>query len=564
MRMNNPLLLRIVAATIALYSQASASADCPQWSAQQARAEISQLSRQIAEWDDAYHRQGIALIADELYDQALAKQQSWQRCFPNATQRPLQPLATSRGTIKHPITQTGLNKLASAQALDAWLSTRQDIWVQPKVDGVAVSLIYDQGQLQQMISRGDGQHGQDWTSQALLITAIPKRIAYQDPLILQGELYWRLENHIQAKAGGVGARSKVAGLLARKQLSTELADGVGLFVWDWPQGPTDMNQRLQRLDELGFSDSKAFSQPIHNAQQARDWRSTWYTSALPFATDGIVLRQSARQAAQHWQAKPPSWAVAWKYPVSRALAEVREVKFKIGRSGRITPVLTLVATQLDDRIIEHVSVTNMQRWQAMDIRPGDHVAIRLSGLTIPTLESVVIRSSIRQPVTSPDAAAYDRLSCWQFSAPCAQQFIARLSWLSGKAGLNMAGVGAGTWRKLIDAQHINGLLDWLDLTNEQLEQTAGFGERSAAQLSQRFNAARQQPFNIWLTALGAPPGLRLQPDDNWQRLAQRNTSSWRQQPGVGKVRAKQLQAFFAHPQVVKLQEKLRAAGVDGF
>ncbi|WP_089360898.1 NAD-dependent DNA ligase LigB [Pseudomonas segetis] len=564
MRMNNPLLLLIAVAAIALHSEPGLSADCPQWPAQQARAEISQLSRQIAEWDDAYHRQGISLIADELYDQALAKQQRWQRCFPFAAQDSGQPLATSRGTIKHPIAQTGLNKLASTQELDAWISTRQDIWVQPKVDGVAVSLIYDKGQLQQMISRGDGQHGQDWTSRALLITAIPKRIASQDPLILQGELYWRLENHIQAKAGGVGARSKVAGLLARKQLDIELADGVGLFVWDWPQGPADMSERLERLDELGFRDSKNFSQPIQNARQAQDWRTTWYTSALPFATDGIVLRQNARQAAQHWQARPPSWAVAWKYPVSQALAEVREVRFKIGRSGRITPVLRLAATQLDDRIIQYVSVASMQRWQAMDIRPGDHVAIRLSGLTIPTLESVVMRSSIRQPLTAPDTATYNRLSCWQYSAACAQQFIARLSWLGGKGGLDMQGVGVGTWRKLIDARHLVGLLDWLDLSREQLEQTAGLGDRSAAHLSQRFNAARQQPFATWLAALGAPPGLRLQPGDNWQRLARRDARAWLQQPGIGEVRAKQLQAFFAHPQVVRLQEKLHAAGVNGF
>ncbi|WP_417661565.1 NAD-dependent DNA ligase LigB [Pseudomonas sp.] len=562
--MNNPQLLLIAAAAIALHSEPSVSADCPRWSAKQARAEISQLSTQIAEWDDAYHRKGISLIADELYDQALAKRQHWQRCFPAAVQGPLQPLASSRGEIKHPIAQTGLNKLANAQELETWLSTRQDTWVQPKVDGVAVSLIYDHGQFQQMISRGDGQRGQDWTSQALLLTAIPKRIAYQGPLVLQGELYWRLENHIQASAGSAGARSKVAGLLARKQLSRELASGVGLFVWDWPQGPPDMSERLQQLYELGFSDSKRFSQQINNAQQARNWRTTWYTSALPFATDGIVLRQNARQAAQHWQAKPPHWAVAWKYPVSQALAEVRKVKFKIGRSGRITPVLTLAATQLDDRIIKHVSVASLQRWQAMDIRPGDHVAIRLSGLTIPTLESVVMRSSIRQPVTSPDAAAYDRLSCWQYSAPCAQQFIARLSWLSGKGGLNMPGVGAGTWRKLIEAQQINGLLDWLDLTTKQLKQTAGLAARSATVLSQRFNAARQRPFNRWLTALGVPPGLRLQPDDNWQRLAQRDTPAWRQLPGIGKVRAKQLKAFFAHPQVIKLQEQLHAAGVDGF
>lgn len=560
MRIINPLLLFLAITPISLHSHA----DCPAWPAQRAQSEINSLSKQIAEWDDAYHRQGISLIADQLYDQALARQQQWQSCFPSATQNPTQPLASSRGQLKHPIAQTGLNKLANIEQLETWLSTRENIWVQPKVDGVAVSLIYDNGQLKHMISRGDGHSGQDWTAQALLITAIPKHLEYQQPLILQGELYWRLDAHVQAESGGVGARSKVAGLLARKQLSAELANALGLFIWDWPQGPTSMRERLHTLDQLGFSDSKRFSQPINNAQQVQKWRQTWYTSALPFATDGIVIRQSTRQAARMWQAKPPQWAVAWKYPLSQTLAQVREVKFKIGRSGRITPVLKLEPTQLDDRTIKHVSVASLQRWQAMDIRPGDHVAIKLSGLTIPTLERVIIRSSTRQPVSIPNAEAYDRLSCWRFSTGCSEQFIARLSWLSSKNGLNMPGVGPGTWRRLIDAQLISGLLDWLDLTPEQLQQASGLSVRSATLLRQRFDAARQQSFDTWLIALGAPPGLQSQPDDDWQRLAGRNARQWRQQPGIGKGRANQLQAFFAHPQVIELRQKLQAARIDGF
>lgn len=558
--MTKSLLFLFTGLMAALLSASSHGADCPDWTAPQARSEISTLTKQIAKWDDAYHRQGISLIADELYDQALATHQLWLRCFPRNSHAQPVPLASSRGTLKHPIAQTGLNKIASAQALAAWISHRQDIWVQPKVDGVAVTLVYQHGLLEQMISRGDGQHGQNWTAQALLLTAIPKRIADQRRLILQGELYWRLENHVQADSGGVGARGKVAGLLARKQLSREQAKGVGLFVWDWPQGPPNMPERLQKLHNLGFNDSQTFSHPVENALQAQHWRQTWYRSALPFATDGIVLRQSKSQTARLWQAKPPHWAVAWKYPPSQALAEVRAVNFKIGRSGRITPVLTLVATPLDDRIIKHVSVTSLKRWQAMDIRPGDHVAIKLSGLTIPTLESVVIRASIRQPLISPDPKAYHRLSCWELSTSCSAQFIARLSWLSSKAALNMPGVGTGTWRKLIDAGLITGLLDWLDLNPDQLEQVAGI----TSQLNQRFNAARQRPFKTWLIALGVPPGLRLQPDDNWQRLAGRDLLAWRQQPGIGMTRAKQLERFFAHPQVIRLKEKLHAKGIDGF
>src|SRR5690606_39659072 len=122
----------------------------------------------------------------------------------------------------------------------------------------------------------------------------------------------------------------------------------------------------------------AFSHRIADAGEARHWREHWFRSALPFATDGVVLRQAARPHGQHWQARPPSWAAAWKYPARQALAEVRAVEFRVGRSGRITPLLHLEPTRLDDRTLRTVSVGSLARWEALDIRPGDQVAVARS------------------------------------------------------------------------------------------------------------------------------------------------------------------------------------------
>jgi DNA ligase (NAD+) len=540
------------------------AAPCPDWQEQRAKLEIAALSQQLAAWDDAYHRQGESPVADELYDQASANLQRWRACFPQVTVATTNPLGTSSGRHPHPTAHTGLRKLADSHAAEAWISSREDVWTQPKVDGVAVSLVYRHGQLQQLISRGDGRTGQDWSAHARHLPAIPAQLPEPLDLVLQGELYWHLPGHIQHKAGGLGARSKVAGLMNRQTLTAEEGAGIGLFVWDWPDGPALMPERLQQLTELGFADSQQFSLPIHSLEQAAHWRERWYNSALPFASDGVVLRQGQRPAAARWQAEPPHWAVAWKYPVSQALAVVQAVDFRIGRSGRITPVLRVQPIKLDDRRIEYVSAGSLQRWQALDIRPGDQVVIRLSGLTIPVLDSVLWRTRQRAELQVPDPAAYHPLSCWRATPACASQFRARLAWLSSKQGLALPGVGPGTWDKLLHAQQLDSLLDWLHLSAEQLKSIPGLGPRSASALQQSFDLARERPMQDWLRALGLPINGDMVLDADWDSLAQRSLADWQRQAGIGPQRAAQLQAFFQHPEVQALRAQLREAQIAGF
>ena len=538
------------------------ASQCPNWALTQAQREITTLQKQIDQWDDAYHRKGRALIADELYDQSRLRLNQWRQCF----KLPMAPesLRTASGAIAHPIAHTGLDKLHKAEAVEAWLRNRKDVWVQPKVDGVAVTLIYRAGVLQQAISRGDGVNGQDWTASARNIDAIPQRLKQPLDVLVQGELYWRLNEHVQARAGSVNARAVVAGLMGRKSLSTEEGAGIGLFIWDWPQGPADLPERLSTLAALGFATTMPYSYPVQQLAEAQKWREQWYRSPLPFATDGIVLRQSQRPPAERWQARAPYWAIAWKYPFAQALAEVRKVHFKIGRTGRITPVLELIPVMLDDREIKRVSASSLKRWQALDIRPGDQVAISLAGLTIPRLDSAVLRTSERAAINVPNAKDFHALSCWQPTPGCESQFLSRLTWLSGKQGLAMQNVGRGTWEKLLETGRVKHLLDWLTLDEPELANIAGFGERSSARLMHSFRSARQRPFAQWLKALGMPPTGGANLPDSWQALAQRDTEQWQKEVGIGAGRAAQLSAFFRDEQVLALSEILRTAGIDGF
>ncbi|SFP68093.1 DNA ligase (NAD+) [Pseudomonas sp. NFPP28] len=534
--------------------------DCPD----DARAQVSTLAEQLRQWDDSYHRLGQSPVSDELYDQARQRLAHWRQCFPDTPLTPDNPLASARGTRPHPVAHTGLEKLLDEQAVDAWLVNREDVWIQPKVDGVAVTLVYRKGRLSQVISRGDGARGHDWSASARKIPGIVQQLPEPIDLVLQGELYWHLGDHVQSANGGLNARSKVAGLMNRKQLSDSDAACIGLFVWAWPKGPATFTERLATLARWGFTDSRRYSHPIRNITEASHWRTYWYNHPLPFASDGVVLHQAQRAPAERWQVNAPYWAVAWKYPAAKALALVRNVEFKVGRTGRITPMLELEPVRLDDRKISRVSVGSLVRWQALDIRPGDQVAVSLAGQVIPRLDAVILRSTTRVDLPVPNPAKFHALSCWQLDPDCEEQLLARLTWLSGNQGLALPHVGRETWNVLIQAGLIAGFLDWLTLDAAELANIDGFGDRSRERLLESLHSARQRPFAQWLKALGVPPAARNNLEGDWQTLVARDTQAWLNIDGIGPGRAAQLSAFFRDPHVQALAETLRMAGIDGF
>ena len=555
-----------LAGCVFVYTSHAQAADCPPWSATRAQQELTALHERLERWNHAYRVDGQSPVDDAVYDQALSRFKRWRGCFPE--QAPALPahLGDATGSVQAPVVQTGLAKLPDASALSAWMQARDmhDLWVQPKADGVAVTLLYIDGRLRQATSRGDGVRGSDWTAKAQLIAAIPKQLPHAPArVILQGEIYWRLPGHVQADDGGTRARSAVAGALARTTLDAATAAHIGLFVWDWPSGPPSMLARLAGLEAMGLTDSVTYTHPANSLAAVTRWREQWYHHAMPFAADGTVVRQGRRPAASSWRAEPPAWAVAWKYPAAQALAEVRAVVFTIGRSGRITPVLELEPVQLDDHRVQRVSVGSLRRWQQQDIRPGDQVELVLAGLTIPKLQSVAWRTQVRAPVVVPDPQSYGPLTCWHPVAGCEEQFLARMQWLSGKQALRLDGVGPAVWQALLDAGLLHNLLDWTRLTPAQLAHVPGLSPARATTLLQTFVAARDRPFASWLRALGTP-GIGPATPQDWVELSGRSNAEWQKMAGISAGRAEQLVNYFHHPDVRALAVQARAAGVQGF
>ena len=207
----------------------------------------------------------------------------------------------------HPVAHTGVRKLADNAALRQWMANKRDLWVQPKVDGVAVTLVYRQGELAQAISRGDGLKGEDWTNKVRQIPSLPKKV--NGPLansVLQGEIFLLRRNHRQQEMGGMNARAKVAGALMR-QGQSPLAGELGVFVWAWPDGPQDMTQRLQQLTKVGFAWISQYSQPVNKAGDVETLRARWFAAPLPFVTDGVIVRTAHEPAGQQWLPGQGDW-----------------------------------------------------------------------------------------------------------------------------------------------------------------------------------------------------------------------------------------------------------------
>ena len=544
--------------------QSSAWAVCPAWSPARAQEEISRLQQQIKQWDDDYWKEGKSEVEDGVYDQLSARLTQWQRCFGNETRDVMMP--PLNGAVMHPVAHTGVRKMADKNALSLWMRERSDLWVQPKVDGVAVTLVYRDGKLNKAISRGNGLKGEDWTQKVRLISAVPQTVS--GPLAnstLQGEIFLKRKGHIQQQMGGINARAKVAGLMMR-QGNSDTLNSLAVFVWAWPDGPHLMTDRLKDLATAGFTLTQTYTRAVKNADEVARVRNEWWKAKLPFVTDGVVVRGAKEPESRHWLPGQAEWLVAWKYQPVAQVAEVKAIQFAVGKSGKISVVASLVPVMLDDKKVQRVNIGSVRRWQGWDIAPGDQILVSLAGQGIPRIDDVVWRGAERTKPTPPENS-FNSLTCYFASDVCQEQFISRLVWLGSKQVLGLDGIGEAGWRALHQTHRFEHIFSWLLLTPEQLQNTPGIAKSKSAQLWHQFNLARQQPFTRWVMAMGIPltrAALNASDERSWSQLLFSTEQFWQQLPGTGSGRARQVIEWKENAQIKKLGSWLSAQQITGF
>ncbi|HEC5168601.1 TPA: NAD-dependent DNA ligase LigB [Escherichia coli] len=544
--------------------QSSVWAVCPAWSPARAQEEISRLQQQIKQWDDDYWKEGKSEVEDGVYDQLSARLTQWQRCFGSEPRDVMMP--PLNGAVMHPVAHTGVRKMVDKNALSLWMRERSDLWVQPKVDGVAVTLVYRDGKLNKAISRGNGLKGEDWTQKVSLISAVPQTVS--GPLAnstLQGEIFLQREGHIQQQMGGINARAKVAGLMMH-QGNSDTLNSLAVFVWAWPDGPQLMTDRLKELATAGFTLTQRYTRAVKNADEVARVRNEWWKAKLPFVTDGVVVRGAKEPESRHWLPGQAEWLVAWKYQPVAQVAEVKAIQFAVGKSGKISVVASLAPVMLDDKKVQQVNIGSVRRWQEWDIAPGDQILVSLAGQGIPRIDDVVWRGAERTKPTPPENR-FNSLTCYFASDVCQEQFISRLVWLGSKQVLGLDGIGEAGWRALHQTHRFEHIFSWLLLTPEQLQNTPGIAKSKSAQLWHQFNLARKQPFTRWVMAMGIPltrAALNASDERSWSQLLFSTEQFWQQLPGTGSGRARQVIEWKENAQIKKLGSWLAAQQITGF
>ncbi|HGT3740521.1 TPA: NAD-dependent DNA ligase LigB [Escherichia coli] len=544
--------------------QSSVWAVCPAWSPARAQEEIFRLQQQIKQWDDDYWKEGKSEVEDGVYDQLSARLTQWQRCFVSEPRDVMMP--PLNGAVMHPVAHTCVRKMADKNALSLWMRERSDLWVQPKVDGVAVTLVYRDGKLNKAISRGNGLKGEDWTQKVSLISAVPQTVS--GPLAnstLQGEIFLQREGHIQQQMGGINARAKVAGLMMR-QGNSDTLNSLAVFVWAWPDGPQLMTDRLKELATAGFTLTQTYTRAVKNADEVERVRNEWWKAKLPFVTDGVVVRGAKEPESRHWLPGQAEWLVAWKYQPVAQVAEVKAIQFAVGKSGKISVVASLAPVMLDDKKVQRVNIGSVRRWQEWDIAPGDQILVSLAGQGIPRIDDVVWRGAERTKPTPPENR-FNSLTCYFASDVCQEQFISRLVWLGSKQVLGLDGIGEAGWRALHQTHRFEHIFSWLLLTPEQLQNTPGIAKSKSAQLWHQFNLARKQPFTRWVMAMGIPltrAALNASDERSWSQLLFSTEQFWQQLPGTGSGRARQVIEWKENAQIKKLGSWLAAQQITGF
>lgn len=341
---------------------------------------------------------------------------------------------------------------------------------------------------------------------------------------------------------------------------------LGVFIWAWPDGPDRMAVKLRQLSAAGFTLTEKYTLLVKSAEDVERARTRWWTSGLPFVTDGVVVRTGDEPASRDWLPGQGNWLAAWKYPPVAQVAEVTAIHFTVGKSGKVAVVAMLVPVMLDDKRVQRVNLGSIRRWQEWDIAPGDHILVSLAGQGIPRIDKVVWRVSDRTKPAPPENH-YNSLTCFYATAECQEQFLSRLVWIGSRGALGIEGIGESGWRALHQHHHFAHIFSWLALTPEQIKNTPGLAQAKGEQLWHQFNLVRKQPFTRWLMAMGIPltqTALNASGARSWQQMVSNSAHYWQQLPATGARRAAWVIQWLAHAEIKALSQWLGSQRIDGF
>jgi DNA ligase (NAD+) len=573
-----------------------------------ARAEIARLSRELHEHNYRYYVLAQPVISDFEFDQLMKRLQALEQEFPDLV-RPDSPTRRVGGepleefaTVVHDPPMLSLDNTYSYEELrefDARVKktvSRPVYLVQQKIDGVAVSLRYEDFVFAQGATRGDGTRGDDITANLRTVSSVPLRLREERKgfarFEVRGEAYMprreferiNAERDEEGLATFANPRNATAGtlkLLDPRQVRKRRLD---CFVHTVPraiEGIATDHEVLEALKELGFKtapESRLFNTIDEVISYCESWQA--HRHDLPYDIDGMVVKvdRFADREELGMTEKGPRWAVAYKYPPEEAETKVERIYFNVGRLGTVTPVAEVGQVFISGTNVTHSTLHNMDEVERLDIRVGDTVVIHKAGEIIPQILKVVPdkgharRAKVAIPEKCPACGTRlfkeaDEVAWRCVNASCPAQLKARLLHFGSRAAMDIDGLGEKLVEQLVDTGMVKSIADLYGLNAEALLGLERMGEKSAAALLASIEASKARPFARLLFGLGIrhigihAARLLVQAFGSWERLAAAPVEEIAGIPGVGQVVAESFRHFLADRENIRLVERLRKAGL---
>ena len=581
---------------------------------QEAERQIELLHQQLQYHNYRYYVLDDPQITDAEYDQLMRRLQELEAAFPelirpdSPTQRVGATPLEAFGTVLHSLPMLSLdNAFSAAEVRDFDARIKRQLGqsdsieyvAEPKIDGLAVELVYVDGLFVQGSTRGDGVRGEDITQNLRTIKTIPLRLiaVAQVPLPqrleVRGEVYMtkrdfqRLNARREEEGEPTFANPRNAAAGALRQLDPRITAGRPLAMFCYGVGGVEgITFRthwdvLQSLARWGFS-SNPHSEPCHGieAALAHYERLSRQREELPYEIDGVVIKVNAlaQQEALGTRSRSPRWALAYKFEPKQAVTRVKDIAVQVGRTGALTPVALLEPVQVAGVEVSRASLHNPDEVARKDVRTGDWVMVQRAGDVIPEIVEVLKerRTGAEKPFEMPKrcpicGSAVVRLEdevvprCVDLSCPA--KLKESIVHFASKRAMDIEGLGDKTVDQLVERGLVKDIGDLYGLSKDAVLKLDRLADKSASNLIAAIERSKQTTFPRFLYALGirhvgehVADVLARQYSD-WQALQRAGYEELQSIHEIGPRIAQSIVAFFQDTGNQGVLEKLHRSGV---
>ncbi|GAB5052425.1 NAD-dependent DNA ligase LigA [Pediococcus ethanolidurans] len=577
------------------------------YSEQEASDTAQKLRKTLNQWGKDYYTKDNPEVEDSVYDAKYRDLQELEAAFPSIvtpdsiTQRVGGEVLSGFTKVRHEIPMLSMGDVFSKEELVEFDDRIQknvgypvDYNVELKIDGLAISLVYEDGKLVRGSTRGDGNIGEDITKNLQTISSIPQTLTKPVSIEVRGECYMPkqafadLNKQQEERGEAVFANPRNAAAGSLRQLDTRVTRARKLDTFIYTISTFDdlqvatQHEAIETLEELGFNTNPT-QRVCHNLDEVWQYIDEYQAQRdeLAYGIDGIVLKVNDLdlQGQLGHTVKVPRWEIAYKFPPEEALTVIREIEWTVGRTGVVTPTAIMDPVQLAGSTVARATLNNVDQIAAKGVRLGDTVKLHKAGDIIPEITEVILdkRAADSKELQIPtNCPSCDRelvhlngevaLRC--INPDCPAQMVARLEHFGSRNAMNINGLGPRLIQVFFDHKLVRSFSDLYSLDPDDLAKLDNFKEKRINGLLDSINNSRQNSLERLVNGIGIPgvgtKMARILAENflTMDKLAKASEEELTAIDAVGDILAANIVTFFQSEAAQEMIEELVAAGVN--